>query len=235
MNAQNSGDNGCGKSSLFRVLCGLWPQVSGTLHCPKEKDIYFLSQVNFVPVGSLREIIVYPQSVEEFIAAGGTDTDLLQILEWSHLQGFKCDNVIVSLDDVLEWETALSPGQKQRMAFARLLYARPKFAILDECTNGVAPAIEADLYSRLHKLGMAVFSISHKNDLKRFHDYELHFHADAEGGWDWIDLAMGKGISASSPSSTGFVHMGRVGSQKDSSKDAGGVGESSTTSGCNSS
>lgn len=183
-----TGDNGCGKSSLFRVMCGLWPQASGTIHRPRQDDIYFLSQVNFVPVGTLREIIIYPKTVEQFREGGGTDASLREILEWSHLGGFKCDGVHPSLDDVFEWETALSPGQKQRMAFARLFYARPRFAVLDECTNGVAPSIESDLYQRLASLGMAVFSISHKNELKKHHDFELHFHANEEGGWDWIEL-----------------------------------------------
>jgi len=183
-----TGDNGCGKSSLFRVMCGLWPLVSGTMHRPDPKEVYFLSQVNFVPVGSLREIMIYPMSVAEYTNKGGKDEDLHTILKWAHLSGFMCDGVHPSLDDTLEWNTALSPGQKQRMAFARLLCAHPRFAILDECTNGIAPEIEADLYQRLHSLGMAVFSISHKIELKHHHDYELHFNADAKGSYQWIKL-----------------------------------------------
>lgn len=183
-----TGDNGCGKSSMFRVLCGLWPLVSGTLTRPRQEDVYFLSQVNFVPVGTLREIMIYPENVQTAQAKGTTDADLQRILKWAHLEGFKCDGVHPSLDDELEWDTSLSPGQKQRMAFARLLYHNPRYAILDECTNGISPDIEESLYNRCKTLGMAVFSISHKVELKKLHDFELHFNADEAGTWEWIPL-----------------------------------------------
>merc|ERR1719230_2413085 len=88
-----------------------------------------------------------------------------------------------SLDDVRQWHTELSPGQKQRIAFARVFYHRPSFVVLDECTNGISPDVEHDLYDRCTKLNLAVFSISHKIELKLFHDYELHYKGDIEGTW----------------------------------------------------
>jgi len=192
-----TGDNGCGKSSMFRVLCGLWPLCSGTITKPPDEKIYFLSQVNFVPIGSLREVIIYPKKVAEWEAecdqANMTkeerDATLHEVLEWANLKGFKCANKHPELDDILEWDTALSPGQKQRIAFARLFHHRPQFAVLDECTNGIAPAVETDLFNRCHTLKMGVFSISHKEALKKVHDYELHFNADKEGSYEWIDLS----------------------------------------------
>merc|ERR1712032_559796 len=87
------------------------------------------------------------------------------------------------LDDIRDWQKDLSPGQKQRLAFARLFYHRPSFVVLDECTNGIAPDVEHDLYDRCTKLNLAVFSISHKIELKLFHDYELHYSGDLEGTW----------------------------------------------------
>jgi len=184
-----TGENGCGKSSLFRVLRGLWPLASGTITAPDhEGSFYFLSQVNFVPIGSLRDIIIYPDQPSDFKRKGKTDKDLLKIMKWSHLQNLECNGIIPTLDTVLDWDVALSPGQKQRMAFARLLYHHPTYAVLDECTNGIAPDVEKDLYHRLSKLGISVFSISHKTELKEIHDYEIHFNGDEEGSYEYKKL-----------------------------------------------
>lgn len=74
---------------------------------------YFLSQVNFVPIGTLRDIMCYPATPAEMAARGVDDARLLTILKWAQLEGFKCDGIHPELDDQLEWDTALSPGQKQ--------------------------------------------------------------------------------------------------------------------------
>lgn len=181
-----SGENGCGKSSLFRVINKLWPQVSGQIIAPPPKDCFFLSQVNFVPIGRLRDLITYPDKVDP--PSAELDTELRLMLAWADLADLNIDGRQPALDDVLEWDTSLSPGQKQRVAFARMFFHRPKFAVIDEASNGVAPDVERALYDRCRTLNMAVFSISHKVELKALHDYELHY-TGKNGGWSWIDLA----------------------------------------------
>ncbi len=59
---------------------------------------------------------------------------------------------------------------------------------MDECTNGVAPDVEVELYRRCQELGITVFSISHKLELKSLHDYELHYLCDGQGGYTFTPI-----------------------------------------------
>eukprot|EP00286_Rhodomonas_abbreviata_P022275 CAMPEP_0181295300 /NCGR_PEP_ID=MMETSP1101-20121128/4070_1 /TAXON_ID=46948 /ORGANISM="Rhodomonas abbreviata, Strain Caron Lab Isolate" /LENGTH=538 /DNA_ID=CAMNT_0023400035 /DNA_START=428 /DNA_END=2041 /DNA_ORIENTATION=+ len=198
-----TGTNGCGKSSLFRVIRKLWPLVSGTITMPSEHDIYFLTQVNFVPIGTLRDIVMYPHSKQDMIANGRTDDEVRQCLRWAHCspevkesEG-KADLEFMEegkafrpeLDDVRDWVKDLSPGQKQKLAFARLFYHKPAFVVLDECTNGISPDVEKAIYERCTELNLGVFSISHKIELKEFHDLELHYRGDVSGSWELLRCA----------------------------------------------
>merc|ERR1712195_162413 len=206
-----TGGNGCGKSSMFRVIRKLWPLVCGTITMPSDDQIYFLTQVNFVPLGTLRDLVIYPLTHEQMLAQGSTDEDIMQVLEWAHVSPDVLDEdvgryqlqftfkdkdeqtgvektttVRPKLDDTRNWQVDLSPGQKQKLAFARLFFHKPKFVVLDECTNGISPDVEQALYDRCTNKGMAIFSISHKVDLKDFHDYELHFNGDVAGSYLYL-------------------------------------------------
>jgi len=195
-----TGGNGCGKSSLFRVIRKLWPLVSGTITMPGDKDIYFLTQVNFVPQGSLLDLVIYPHTSSDMTRDGRTEEEVMECLAWAccspdvmgdedraDLQ-FTVDGKIVrpALSDVRDWGKDLSPGQKQKLSFARLFYHRPKFVVLDECTNGISPDVEQALYDRCTRMNLGIFSISHKIELKAFHDFELHYRGDLAGSWDLL-------------------------------------------------
>lgn len=82
-----------------------------------------------------------------------------------------------------DWPDMLSGGEKQRLAFARLLYHRPKFAFLDEATAAISTEIEGALMQACHDAGITMISVAHRKTLRDFHAQALVLHGDGKGGW----------------------------------------------------
>ncbi|KAL4452337.1 hypothetical protein ABPG75_007999 [Micractinium tetrahymenae] len=192
------GPNGSGKSSLFRVAAGLWPLQAGEVTLPPKGELFYLSQRPYLVAGTLRDQLLYPEPPQAVWAASKSERTRARVEPWMKslamgedeleerlsecLEAVELDYLLIrgrGWDQVQPWNETLSGGEKQRLAAARLLFHRPKFAILDECTSAVSADGESKLYLALVRAGITCVSIGHRPALRRFHSVAVHF---GEGG-----------------------------------------------------
>jgi putative ATP-binding cassette transporter len=168
------GASGCGKSSLLRAIVGLWDSGSGKILRPHAEEMLFLPQQPYMLLGSLRSQLLYPQRERQV-----SDQRLLELLERVNLPDLARRSG--GLDAVLDWEKTLSMGEQQRLAFARLLLIRPRYAILDEATSALDLANERQLYQQLSETDVTLISVGHRSTILNYHRQVLELHGD--GSW----------------------------------------------------
>lgn len=169
------GPSGAGKSSLLRALAGLWRTGKGRIVRPPLGEMLFLPQRPYMILGTLREQLLYPHLDREV-----TDEELQEVLRRVNLEDLP--RRVGGFDAVLDWGQVLSLGEQQRVAFARLLLARPRFAFLDEATSALDAENEALLYRELQKTGAAYLSVGHRPSLRAFHGQVLELKGN--GNWE---------------------------------------------------
>lgn len=161
----------------------------------------FLSQRPYLSVGTLRDQVIYPHGEIEMRDSGRRDIELKHILEEARL-GYLPDRE-GGWDTKKEWKDVLSGGEKQRMAFARLLYHEPRYAFIDEGTSAVSSDVEGLLYERAKEKGISGFSthsifiadaniasalitISTRASLKKYHTFNLTLGLGDDGAeWEY--------------------------------------------------
>ena len=173
------GGNGSGKSSLMRVIAGLWPTAAGTVSRPPLGELMFLPQRVYLLSGTLRQQLIFPDTEQDCLRKGVSDEDLLEMVAEVGLRSVVTQHG--GLGSEKEWHDVLSGGERQRVALVRVMYHRPSFALLDECTSAVSQEIENNLYLHLKRRGATLITVSHRESLMQHHDKLLSL--DGLGGY----------------------------------------------------
>eukprot|EP00930_Biecheleria_cincta_P014156 TRINITY_DN12293_c0_g1_i1.p1 TRINITY_DN12293_c0_g1~~TRINITY_DN12293_c0_g1_i1.p1 ORF type:complete len:1329 (+),score=246.46 TRINITY_DN12293_c0_g1_i1:92-4078(+) len=191
------GHNGAGKSSIMRCLSGLWAIPSGIIARPGgsqldndedglSSELYYLPQKPCSVIGNLSDQITYPVRVP----GGLPDKELRSWLRCVNLE-YLADRAASSGSgrgsDAENTELQVSLGEHQALAIARLLYHRPRFAILDECTSAVSNQLERRLFDMARILGITCITITHRPALQELHTSQLRLTGRLEQdgrGWE---------------------------------------------------
>jgi len=159
------GPSGSGKTTLFRVLAGLWPFGRGRIGLPKDARVLFLPQKPYLPTGTLREVLSYPETPDHY-----TEEACREVLETCML-----GHLVPRLGEPANWSLVLSGGEQQRVAFARALLYRPNWLFLDEASSALDEPTERRMYELLAERlpDAAVISVAHRPTVAAFHKRQL--------------------------------------------------------------
>ena len=134
------GTSGSGKSTLLRAIAGIWPYVNGEIELPEKEKIMFVPQRPYLPLGTLREALLYPGTRQK------TDEELIALLELC-----KIESLAGNLDMEADWSHVLSIGEQQRLAFVRAIIYEPDWLFLDEATSALDEDTEKAMYKLLEE------------------------------------------------------------------------------------
>lgn len=155
------GPSGSGKTSLLRIVAGLCPFQRGTVIRPS--SLFFLPQRPYLPLGTMRQQVLYPTTKN---IDPETDIKIKSLLQEVGLGHIVTD---FGLDAIIEWTAVLSGGELQRLSFARMLFHEPEFAIMDEATSALDEKFEDDCMKLCEAAGITAISVGHRPSLLQYH------------------------------------------------------------------
>lgn len=160
-----NGHSGIGKSTFVRAIAGIWPYGSGQITLPDQKNIMFVPQKFYMPIGTLKEALLFPDNTHT------TDAHLIELLHACDLH-----ELPKHLHETHRWTEMLSPGELQRVAFVRIMLQKPDWVFLDESTSALDIENEKLLYDLLKARlpHCAVISVGHRPSLADYHDHQIN-------------------------------------------------------------
>jgi putative ATP-binding cassette transporter len=160
------GESGLGKSTFIRAIAGVWPYASGQVFFPEGQSIMYLPQKPYMPMGTLAEAVMFPDKHNPEL-----ESQLENVLRACNLEAF-----IPRLHETAHWSEQLSPGEQQRIAFARVLLHKPDWVFLDESTSMLDTANESRLYHLIREQlpQCTMISVGHHASVDAFHDHILN-------------------------------------------------------------
>jgi putative ATP-binding cassette transporter len=160
-----AGESGSGKSTLVRAISGLWPWGSGQIDIHDDRRLFMLPQRPYVPSGTLRRATAYPGAADDW-----TPEQIKEALDKVGLAHLKD-----KIEEEAAWDQTLSGGEKQRLAFARLLLHNPDIIVLDEATSALDAKSQDKMMELLIKeLPKATLvSVAHRAELEAFHSRKI--------------------------------------------------------------
>lgn len=215
------GKNGCGKTSIIRIISELWPLYNnGLLSKPSNSDIFYVSQKQYFVNGSLRDQVIYPLNWRTCINRGDDDSKIKAVLKDvgldylvdrfgldynPHGKGSKIEEININdktidlidsyvkgnVDGKVNWENLLSGGERQKLIFARILFHNKKFVVLDEPTSAISYDFEDILFDLLKSRGFTLVTISNRESLIKYHDYILRLEKNNSNPNDANDISDG--------------------------------------------
>jgi putative ATP-binding cassette transporter len=160
-----AGESGSGKSTLIRAISGLWPWGHGGVNVHPDSRLFMLPQRPYIPSGTLRRAVAYPRAADDW-----TPDEIKAALEKVGL-----DYLNEKIEEDAPWDQTLSGGEKQRLAFARLLLHDPDIIVLDEATS----ALDEKSQDRMMEMiirelpKVTVISVAHRAELEAFHSRKI--------------------------------------------------------------